>query len=45
MHAGTQPFKQAVDEAIQNGWTIEQVVCNSETNAWLAVLGKYEEIQ
>lgn len=40
LHEGARPFKAALDEAVQDGWTIEQVTVNSQSNCWLAIVGK-----
>lgn len=43
-YAGVVPFQEALDKAIAQGWIVQQIVCNSETNQWLALLTKMEEL-
>ena len=40
LQEGSRAFKTALDEAIQDGWTIEQIAVNSESNYWMGIVGK-----
>lgn len=40
LQEGGRSFKTALDEAIQDGWNIEQIAVNSESNYWIGVVGK-----
>lgn len=41
---GTYHFQQAVHAAVDDGWIIQQIVCNSATNMWMALATKMEEL-
>lgn len=40
LQAGGQAFKTALDDALRDGWTIEQIGVNSEANHWIGIVGK-----
>lgn len=40
LQEGGRAFKTALDEAIQDGWSIEQIAVNSESNYWIGIVGK-----
>ena len=40
LQEGGRAFKTALDEAIRDGWSIEQIAVNSESNYWIGIVGK-----